>query len=114
MPPSPHVLPNCCPGGKFCIGLYIDVAGSKQGVITAFRGQWTEITDDLSPSLGRQVHLIPNRILMDSVVSIYPDGPPSSAVLRYFAELKTVNEARLVQGLPSLQPIESLINFLGV
>jgi len=98
---------------KFCTGMYVSVSSEKQGIITAFRSQWIEITDDLRPSKGRQVHLIPNGSMMDADVTIYPDGPPSDAVLRYFSELKAVNEARTGLGLPSLQPIDSLLTFLG-
>jgi hypothetical protein len=91
---------------KFSIGMYIALSDGKQGLITSFGGQWTEVTDDLRPSKGRQVHLIPNGTLMDSDVTVYPDGPPSDVVLRYLEELKTVNEARLAHGLSSLQPVE--------
>src|SRR5208283_3629869 len=91
---------------KYCIGMYVGLSESRQGLITAFRGQWTEITFDLQPSKGRQVHLVPNSVMMNSDATIYPDGPPSDVVMRYFAELKTVNEARVALGLPSLQPVE--------
>jgi hypothetical protein len=91
---------------KYCIGMYVSLSENKQGIITAFRGQWTEVTNDLQPSKGRQVHLIPNGVMMNSDSTIYPDGPPSDVVLRYFTELKAVNDARSAVGLPSLQPVE--------
>ena len=90
---------------KYSIGMYISL-GDKQGLVSAFRDQWTEVVDDLRPRRGRQVHLIPNATMMDADVTIYPDGPPSEIVVRYFAEIKSVNEARATLGLPSLQPIE--------
>jgi|WetSurMetagenome_2_1015567.scaffolds.fasta_scaffold00274_3 hypothetical protein len=93
---------------KLSIGMYIRI-GDKQGVITAFCSQWTEITDDLSPSQGRQIHFIANGSLMDGDLTMYPDGPPSSVVLRYFKDIKAVNEERVAQGLPSLEPINALL-----
>lgn len=91
---------------KYSIGMYVSLSESKQGIITAFRGQWTEITNDLQPSKGRQVHLVPNGVMMNSDSTILPDGPPTDVVLRYFAELESVNKARIAVGLPSLQPVE--------
>jgi hypothetical protein len=50
---------------------------------------------------------------MDADVTIYPDGPPSDVVIRYFEELKTVNERRVALGLPSLQPVEGFMGLNG-
>ena len=83
---------------KLEMGDYIQVAGVK-GVVTAFRAQWTEITDDLSPWNGRAIHQIPNRVPMDTVVTVFPDGPPSSVVKGYFADLEAVNTWRASSGI---------------
>lgn len=94
---------------KVSTGVYVSVSSDKQGIVTDFTSQWVTITDDLRPSKGRQLHLIPNGSMMDADITVFPDGPPSDVVLRYFDELEVVNKARLARGLPSLQPIEGFM-----
>ena len=94
---------------KVSTGVYVSVSSDKQGIVTDSTSQWIVITDDLRPSKGRQLHLIPNGSMMDADVTVFPDGPPSDAVLRYFDELEVVNKARLTRGLPSLQPLEGFM-----
>ena len=77
------------------------------GMVTAFRAQWSEITDDLHPWQGRRVHQIPNKTLINSLVTVYPGGPPPELVRTYFEELKTLNAWRKSEmNLPPIPPIE--------
>lgn len=90
---------------KLEMGDYVR-AGGVQGIITAFRVQWTEITDDLNPMQGRQIHQIPNRILMEGLISVFPQGPPLEVIQKYFQDLTLANAARDKLGLPPIKPIE--------
>jgi len=94
---------------KLAIGVYVKLDGQTKGVISAFRTQWTELTDDLSPLQGRQIHQIPNAVFMEGKVTVYPDGPPPEEVARYYDELNKVNEFRASRGRPPLAPLESVI-----
>ncbi len=53
---------------------YITI-GPISGEVTAFLSQWIEITDDSQPWRGRMIHQIPNKVPMETIVTIYPNGP---------------------------------------
>jgi small-conductance mechanosensitive channel len=92
---------------KIEMGDYIRVGGGYIGLMTAMRTQWSDITDDLNPWAGRQVHQVPNRIFLDSVVTVYPDGPPPEVIKKYFEDLNAVNTWRATSmNLPPIAPIE--------
>lgn len=58
---------------------YVSV-GPINGEVTAFRAQWTELTDDSQPWKGRMIHQLPNRLPMETIVTIYPNGPGLSVL----------------------------------
>lgn len=53
---------------------YVSI-GPINGEVTAFLSQWIEITDDSQPWKGRMIHQIPNKVPMEMIVTIYPNGP---------------------------------------
>lgn len=70
--------------GKIELHDYISVA-QVNGEVTAFRPQWLELTDDSQPWKGRMIHQIPNRVPLETIVTVYPNGPG-------LAILKTVKD----------------------
>jgi hypothetical protein len=96
---------------KLEIGDYVRVGGSYQGIMSAFRTQWSDVTDDLCPWKGRQIHQIPNRVFLDSAITVYPDGPPPEVIRAYFDDLATYNAWRAsALGLPPIAPVEFRMN----
>ncbi len=59
--------------------------GPINGEVTAFLSQWIEITDDCQPWKGRIVYQCPNKVAMETIVAIYPNGP-GIAVLKSVTE----------------------------
>ena len=91
---------------KIEMGDYAALEG-RFGMVTAFRAQWTELTDDLHPWHGRRIHQVPNKVLINSLVTVYPAGPPPEIIRDYFRELAEVNEWRRTQmKLPPIEPVQ--------
>lgn len=85
--------------------------GGVHGIVSALRAQWMELTDDLTPWMGRRIHQIPNRIPMSSIITRYPDGPPPEIIKEYLLRLPEVNKWREeVLNLPPLAAIDFRIN----
>lgn len=90
---------------KLEMGDYVRV-GMYYGVVSALRAQWLEIIDDLHPMQGRQVHQVPNKVPMDTIVTVFPNGPPPEMIQTYFTELATLNKWRAdVMHLDPIPPI---------
>jgi hypothetical protein len=94
---------------KLAIGVYVKCGNGYKGIVTAFRAQWSDVTDDLSPWQGRQIHQIPNAIFMENIITVYPDGPPPEDIRRYYLELEEVNKFRASRGLAPKEPIDTRI-----
>jgi len=60
--------------------------GPVCGEITAFYTMYFEVTDDYHPLQGRRVHQIPNRLPVDTIVTIYPNGPPIQLISNFATE----------------------------
>jgi small-conductance mechanosensitive channel len=80
--------------------------GGYQGFVSSMGGNNMEITNDLDPWKGRQVHQIPNKTQVDGVITIYPDGPPPELIKAYFEKLNEVNGWRTSFG---MEPLEQSI-----
>jgi len=92
---------------KIEMGDYVQVA-NVYGFVTALRAQWSELTDDLSPLHGkRRVHQVPNRLPMETIVTVFPNGPPPAILMQYFKELQQVNEFRM--NVLKIDPIEACV-----
>ena len=90
---------------KVAINVYVKCGNGYKGIITAFRAQWSDVTDDLSPWQGRQIHQIPNAVFMENIITVFPDGPPPEDLRRYYDELAQVNTWRATRGLEPIPPI---------
>jgi small-conductance mechanosensitive channel len=90
---------------------YVRIGNSVQGLVSAMRTQWSDVTDDLSPWMGRQVHQVPNRVFLDTNITVYPDGPPPEVIKKYFEDLEAVNLWRVKQmGLLPIAPVQFKIS----
>lgn len=93
---------------KLEMGDYVRI-GNYYGIVSAMRAQWLEITDDLHPWHGRQVHQIANNVPMETICTVYPNGPPPEVIQQYFTELAQVNKWRTTE--MNLEPLPQ-ISFL--
>jgi len=96
---------------KLAMGVYCVLDSQTKGIITAMRTQWIELTDDLNPMKGRQIHQVPSALFMEGKVTVMPDGPPLEDVMLYFELLDKANAFREKKGLNRLRPLEALIPY---
>jgi hypothetical protein len=94
---------------KLAMGVYCSLDPATKGVITAFRTQWIELTDDLNPLKGRQIHQIPSAAFMEGKVTVFPDGPPLEDVMLYFDLLERANAFRAKHNLGPLRQLDTQV-----
>jgi hypothetical protein len=77
--------------GKIQLHDFIEV-GPAIGEVDTMKTQWIDVVNRFSPRSGKKVTQVPNRVLLDSFVTIYPDGPPPYLVERMELEYKQAND----------------------
>jgi len=75
--------------GKVKLGMWLQI-GSYEGEVTAMRVQQTELVNDYDAWKGRRIHHIPNKLIMETPMTIYDDGPSPGVIKHYRKTLKEV------------------------